>query len=129
MTKTEVQILFPLEWRFYPKANIFYQFLHTVDEILFANVDISSAVLDTLFTQLAANREFQNSLRAELYEQKAQENYDLVKYISKQDSLLNFLIMESMRLTPAFCKSFPITHREHLLINYIKGSLYLNVLQ
>jgi len=88
---------------------MFYQFLHTVDEILFANVDISSAVLNTLFTNLAANKEFQRALRAEFHEQKAQENYDLAKYISKQDSLLNFLIMESMRLTPAFCKSLPIT--------------------
>ncbi|KAH8744652.1 cytochrome P450 monooxygenase [Hyaloscypha finlandica] len=79
------------------------EFLHTVDEILFANVDISSAVLNTLFTNLAANQEFQRALRAEFYAQKAQGNYDLVRYVTNQDCLLNFLVMESMRLTPAFC--------------------------
>jgi len=87
-----------------PKKLIYgYQFLHTVDEILFANVDISSAVLNTLFTNLAANLEFQHALRVEFREQKVQGNYDIVKYIAKQDSLLNFLVMEGMRLTPAFC--------------------------
>jgi Cytochrome P450 len=127
MTNTEVHILIPLEKKFYPKVNIFHQFLHTVDEILFANVDISSAVLNTILTQLAESMEFQSALRAEYQEQKTQESFDLVKYISKQDSLLNFLIMESMRLTPAFCKFLSVMHQEHLLIEYVEGSLYLNV--
>ncbi|KAL1962732.1 hypothetical protein VTN77DRAFT_9276 [Rasamsonia byssochlamydoides] len=83
------------------------EFLHTLDEILFANVDVSSAVLNTIFTKLAADPAFQSALRAEIAAQKAQEQYNVVKYLAKQDSLLNFLMMESMRLSPAFWFSLP----------------------
>ena len=80
------------------------QFLHTLDEILFANVDISSAVINSLLTHLAANQPFQDALRAEIAKQKNHASYSIAQYIAKQDSLLNYTVMESMRLTPAFCK-------------------------
>ncbi|EYE97465.1 uncharacterized protein EURHEDRAFT_409686 [Aspergillus ruber CBS 135680] len=79
------------------------EFLHTLDEILFANVDISSAVLSTLFSQLAANPAFQDALRAEI----SQWTEKITQYISKQDTLLNCAIMESMQLIPAFSFSLP----------------------
>ena len=74
-----------------------------------------------MFTKLAESIEFQSALRAEFQEQKTQEDFELAKYVSKQDSLLNFLIMESMRLTPAFCKFLSIMYQQHLLIEYAKG--------
>ncbi|KAL7944855.1 cytochrome P450 [Trichoderma barbatum] len=83
------------------------EFLHTVDEILYTNVEISAAVLKTLFTHLAKDQVFQQSLRLEIISQTAAEDSDLAKYVAKTDSLLNFLVMESMRYTPAFWFSLP----------------------
>lgn len=80
------------------------QFLHTLDEILFANVDVSSAVLNTLFTHLATGLTFQQSLHEEFRPQKSQITFNLSKYLSQTDSLLNFAVMESMRMSPAFGK-------------------------
>lgn len=79
--------------------------MQTVDEILFGNVDVSASVLNTLLINLAANRSFQDALRAEITEQKSQKSYSVTQYIAKQSSLLNYLVMESMRLSPAFCES------------------------
>ncbi|PYI09959.1 cytochrome P450 [Aspergillus sclerotiicarbonarius CBS 121057] len=85
------------------------EFLHTLDEILFANVDVSSAVLNTMFSQLAATPAFQAALRTEILQWKKDtpDDKNMTRYISKQDTLLNFAIMESMRLTPAFWFSLP----------------------
>ncbi|KAL7789653.1 cytochrome P450 [Trichoderma afarasin] len=83
------------------------EFLHTVDEILYTNVEISAAVLKTLFTRLAEDQAFQQSLRLEVISQTAAKDSDLAKYVAKTDSLLNFLVMESMRHTPAFWFSLP----------------------
>lgn len=76
------------------------EFLHTMDEILFANVDISSAVLTTLFSNLAVQPDLQQTLRAEIADAKV---LGLLKYFSKYESLLNMTVMESIRLRPAFC--------------------------
>ncbi|CBF80479.1 hypothetical protein AN8408.2 [Aspergillus nidulans FGSC A4] len=90
------------------------EFLHTLDEILFANVDVSSAVLGTLFEHLAVNTAFQQKLRAEIEthiqtrthtpdtDSDIDINTETGKYLSKQDTLMNFAVMEAMRLSPAF---------------------------
>ncbi|KAL5362623.1 cytochrome P450 [Aspergillus floccosus] len=95
------------------------EFLHTLDEILFANVDVSSAVLNTLFEHLAANTAFQQKLRGEIgvhirsrthtldTDTDTNTNTHTEKYFSKQDSLLNYTVMEAMRLSPAFAFSLP----------------------
>ncbi|EAW16808.1 uncharacterized protein NFIA_001570 [Aspergillus fischeri NRRL 181] len=95
------------------------EFLHTLDEILFANVDVSSAVLNTLFEHLAANAAFQQKLRGEVEahiqsrthtpdtDTETDTNTHTGKYLSKQDTLLNYAVMEAMRLSPAFAFSLP----------------------
>lgn len=83
------------------------EFLHTMDEIFFANVDVSSAVLTTMLKQLASHKDFQRVLRDEIQDRKAQVDYNITNYIVEQSSHLNHLIMESMRLTPAFDFSLP----------------------
>ncbi|GFF56671.1 conserved hypothetical protein [Aspergillus udagawae] len=95
------------------------EFLHTLDEILFANVDVSSAVLNTLFEHLAANTAFQQKLRAGIEAHIQSRNHTpdtdtdtdtnahTGKYLSKQDTLLNYAVMEAMRLSPAFAFSLP----------------------
>ncbi|KAL6230883.1 cytochrome P450 [Aspergillus navahoensis] len=70
------------------------EFLHTLNEILFANVDVSSAVLNTLFEHLAANTAIQQKLRGEVE-------------AHSQNTLLNFAVMEAMCLSPAFAFSLP----------------------
>ncbi|KAG6356929.1 hypothetical protein INS49_014804 [Diaporthe citri] len=83
------------------------EFLHTLDEVLFANVEVSAAVLNTLLTNLAANQDFQSRLRDEVTSWAAEESGNLETFLSKQDTLLNFAVMESMRLSPAFSFSLP----------------------
>ncbi|KAE8153454.1 cytochrome P450 [Aspergillus avenaceus] len=83
------------------------EFLHTLDEILFANVDVSSALLNTLFQHLAANPTIQQNLREEIALYKSQDPNDQSQYMSKTDTLLNFVVMEGMRFSPAFAFSLP----------------------
>ncbi|KAJ5185543.1 hypothetical protein N7491_006590 [Penicillium cf. griseofulvum] len=95
------------------------EFLHTLDEILFANVDVSSAVLNTLLEHLAANTDFQQKLRGEIVahghscshalntDTDTDANTRTGIYLSKQDTLLNYAVMEAMRLSPAFAFSLP----------------------
>ena len=94
------------------------QFLHTLDEILFANVDVSSAVLNTLFEHLASNTTFQQRLCEEITAQTQTHTQTpsptsidtdttthTGKYLSKQDTLLHYAVMEAMRFSPAFGQS------------------------
>ncbi|EPS34238.1 hypothetical protein PDE_09202 [Penicillium oxalicum 114-2] len=96
------------------------EFLHTLDEILFANVDVSSAVLNTLFEHLASNTTFQQRLCEEITAQTQTHTQTpsptsidtdttthTGKYLSKQDTLLHYAVMEAMRFSPAFAFSLP----------------------
>ncbi|RAH39744.1 putative monooxygenase [Aspergillus brunneoviolaceus CBS 621.78] len=87
-------------------------FLATLTEILFANVNISAEVFRTIFTNLATSPRIQTSLRQEIREWKAKPDFDLSKYLAKQDTLLNRVLMESMRISPAFWFSMPETTAE-----------------
>ncbi|KAJ9296560.1 hypothetical protein DTO271G3_5258 [Paecilomyces variotii] len=82
-------------------------FLATMTEILFANVNISAEVFRTMFTNLASKIPIQTALRDEIQEWKSKPDFDLSKYLAKQDSLLNRVLMESMRISPAFWFSMP----------------------
>jgi hypothetical protein len=65
------------------------QFLHTIDEILFANIDVTSSVLAFLLINLARNTAAQTSLRAEILEHIG----DSETYIQKTDTMLEFTCM------------------------------------
>ncbi|KAJ5957808.1 Cytochrome monooxygenase apdB [Penicillium viridicatum] len=77
-------------------------FLATMTEILFANVNISAEVFHTIFTNLASKTSIQTELRKEIQEWKSKPDFDLPKYLAKQDTLLNRVLMEGMRICPAF---------------------------
>ncbi|KAB2569566.1 Cytochrome P450 monooxygenase lepD [Lasiodiplodia theobromae] len=79
------------------------QFLHTIDEILFANIDVTSSVLAFLLINLARNRTAQTQLRAEILANAA----DPDAYVQKTDTLLERTCMESIRLCPAAWFSLP----------------------
>lgn len=79
------------------------QFLHTMDEILFANIDVSAAVLHTMLQRLASNTSIQEALRHEIRSQALDsEDGGVIDYIAGQSSLLHRVVMESMRFSPAF---------------------------
>ena len=84
------------------------QFLATLDEILFTNVDVSSKVFSTIFTKLACHPEVQSQLQAEI--QTKRQEMGESKYLVSPETLLNRVVMESMRLSPAFCKSSRLPH-------------------
>ena len=63
------------------------------------------SVFNTIFTNLANDPSVQSALRAEI-KSKRTELGD-AKYLANTDTLLNRIVMESMRLSPAFCKCPP----------------------
>ncbi|EMF12188.1 cytochrome P450 [Sphaerulina musiva SO2202] len=84
------------------------EFLHTMDEILFANIDVSAAVLHTMLQRLASNTSIQEALRHEIRSQALDsEDGAVIDYIAGQSSLLHRVVMESMRFSPAFAFSLP----------------------
>ena len=80
------------------------QFLQTLDEILFTNIDITGSVLAFIFINTARNAPFQEELRAEIKARKSQASYNVVDYIAQQDSLLHCVTLESLRISPALRK-------------------------
>ncbi|KAL9045363.1 MAG: hypothetical protein Q9214_001576 [Letrouitia sp. 1 TL-2023] len=82
-----------------------WQFLQTLDEILFTNIDITGSVLASIFINLALNVFFQETLRAELKARKSQASYTVADYIAQQDSLLHCVTLESLRISPALAFS------------------------
>lgn len=74
-----------------------------MDEILFANIDVSAAVLHTMLQRLASNTSIQEALRHEIRSQALDsEDGAVIDYIASQSSLLHRVVMESMRFSPAF---------------------------
>lgn len=74
-----------------------------MDEILFANIDVSAAVLYTMLQRLASNTSIQEALRHEIRSQALDsEDGGVIDYIAGQSSLLHRVVMESMRFSPAF---------------------------
>ena len=80
------------------------QFLQTLDEILFTNIDITGSVLAFIFINTARNAPFQEALQAEIKARKSQVSYDVAHYIADQNSLLHCVTLESLRISPALRK-------------------------
>lgn len=72
--------------------------------MLFFNIDITGAIVAFILVNLARNIPFQAKLRSEIAEQKSQASYDMIEYIGRQDTLLHYVTLESIRVTPAMCK-------------------------
>lgn len=83
------------------------QFLQTLIEILFANIDITGLVLASLLENMAGDAAFQTKLLAEVrHEKKGVSSADVATYTSKQDTLLHYLTLESVRLVSHVRKYF-----------------------
>ncbi|KAL6713046.1 hypothetical protein ACLMJK_009442 [Lecanora helva] len=70
------------------------EFMQTLDEILFTNVDVSANVISTILKNLAAAPHVQDGLRSELSAWKTQLNSDTAKLVAKPETLLNHVVME-----------------------------------
>ncbi|KAI0159700.1 cytochrome P450 [Xylariaceae sp. FL1272] len=85
--------------------------LQTIDEILFTNLDVTSAILAFLLINLAINQSAQKELREEVLanggSQTKMDTELLGKYIKKSDTLLEYTCMESTRLSPATWFTLP----------------------
>lgn len=75
-----------------------------MDELLFTNIDVTSTVLAFLLINIAANQDFQSSLREEIATKQSQPSYRLNDYVLEKDTLLHYAAMESVRMSPALCK-------------------------
>lgn len=77
------------------------ELLHTLDEILFVNLDVTVGNFSWNPVFLAANPEIQQEIRHEIRQARAGERFDSWKaYISSTSTLLMASILESARLKP-----------------------------
>ncbi|KAM3429057.1 hypothetical protein MY4824_008480 [Beauveria thailandica] len=83
------------------------QFLQTVDELLFTNIDVTSTAVACLLLNIAENPDFQESLRREMAQMKSEPSYHVQQYIAKRDVLLHYAILESLRMRPVLWFSLP----------------------
>ncbi|KAK4041460.1 cytochrome P450 [Parachaetomium inaequale] len=92
--------------------------LQTIDEILFTNLDVTSAILAFLLINLSINQPVQQELRAEILESLGaspttvadmidSNKNPLEAYIRKTDTLLEYTCIESGRLCPAVWFTLP----------------------
>jgi len=85
------------------------EILQTLDEMLFANLDVTMGGISWVLMFLASNQKMQT----ELYEEIKQSTFDrderdeLKSYISSSSTLLSVFIMESSRLKPLAAFSVP----------------------
>ncbi|KAK3298366.1 putative cytochrome P450 [Chaetomium fimeti] len=77
------------------------EYLQSLDEMLYTNIDITGLVLACLLTNIASHPEFQARLRSEILEEKQKPGYTPSAYSAKQETLLNYVTLESIRLNPA----------------------------
>ncbi|KAF7562114.1 hypothetical protein G7046_g2023 [Stylonectria norvegica] len=85
------------------------EFLQTVDEILFANLDVMSSIIAFLLINLSMKKEAQDELRQEILDQRSSdpEGVSLQAYAQRTDTLLEYTCMESIRLCPAAWFTLP----------------------
>ena len=81
------------------------QWLQTLDEALFANLDVTTGGLSWNLVYLAAYPEVQDKLRAEVEAAASSDN--LAEYLQRQTTLLQSCILESSRLKPLAAFSVP----------------------
>lgn len=83
------------------------EFMQTMDELLFTNIDVTSTVTASLLINISENQSFQAALREEIAATQSQESYNIKDYIAKKDTLLHYAVMESIRMCPALWFSLP----------------------
>ena len=85
------------------------EILQTLDEMLFANLDVTVSALTWSLVQLAAHKDAQSRLRAEIARVRAgaDECTGLARYLGHSNTYLQAIISESSRLCPLAAFSVP----------------------
>lgn len=83
------------------------QLLHTLDESLFANLDVTTGGISWVMVFLAANSEYPKRLLNELQDHLDEHGGDRKSYILANSTLLSACIAESARLRPLAAFSVP----------------------
>jgi cytochrome P450 len=83
------------------------QLLHTLDEALFANLDVTTGGMSWVLVLLAANRQYQEKIRNELRMNDANNRGSRKPYILASGTLLAACISEAARLRPLAAFSVP----------------------
>ncbi|KAL1919657.1 uncharacterized protein VTP21DRAFT_1588 [Calcarisporiella thermophila] len=102
------------------------EFLQTLDEILFTNIDVTSSVLAWALINVARNSRVQSKLRVEILDILGDKSgpelmSTIEKYINRQDTLLHYTYLESARLNPIAWLSLPeVTSEDKILGNGYK---------
>lgn len=76
------------------------ELMHTLDEALFANIDVTIGSFSWIPQYLAENGDLQAELRAEISQARLDAKEGWVKYIASNSTLLSSCINESARLKP-----------------------------
>jgi hypothetical protein len=90
-----------VEYSTYPSGP--EQVLHSLDESLFANLDVTTHVLTWAIVQLAQHSPKQDELREDIRAHAT----DSVKYVNSKTTILHYTFLEALRLRPVGGK-FPI---------------------
>lgn len=72
--------------------------------MIFTNIDLTATILAFMFKQLAEHPNFQEKLYDEVVAQTVDKGSDLRSYVTRQKTLLHYLLLESIRLEPVICK-------------------------
>ena len=83
------------------------QLLHTIDESLFANLDVTTGGFSWVLVFLAANKYYQTRLLSELDTYRKEHQGDRKPYVLANGTLLASCIAESCRLRPLAAFSVP----------------------
>lgn len=81
----------------------FDNWLQTLDEILFANIDVTATVMAWSLVEMSLNLEEQERLREEILNQKGNSD----AYVTRNDTLLHRVFFEVLRLHPLLWYGFP----------------------
>lgn len=108
----------------------FNNWIQTIDEILFANIEVTSTVMAWALVEMGSNIEEQNRLRCEILKVKEQSSKDdfnketdpMQRYIKLTDTYLQYCVWETLRMHPLLWFSFPEISSETLFIDGIRIS-------
>jgi cytochrome P450 len=88
------------------------QVLQTIDESLFANLDVGIGSVSWNLVFLACYPEIQEQLFREIQEETTSQGWE--KYVNRSDTLLEACICESLRLRPIAGKHSPGSTVQHI---------------
>ncbi|KAB8070356.1 cytochrome P450 monooxygenase GliC2 [Aspergillus leporis] len=86
--------------------------LHSLDESLFANLDVTTHVLTWAIVQLAQHSPKQDELREDIRAHAT----DSVKYVNSKTTLLHYTFLEALRLRPVGAFSVPESSPEEKVL-------------